>query len=59
MVERYKKKLFIYLNNNFNNDFELTGFKIVNDVFGSGNEYFEGFEDQIAEFRIPMIMTFS
>lgn len=58
LVNRYKKKLFIYLNNNFDNDFELTGFKIVNDVFGSGNEYFEGFEDEISQFRIKQITDY-
>ena len=58
LVNRYKKKLFIYLNNNFNDDFELSGFKIVNDVFGSDNAYFEGFEDQITEFRIKQIIDY-
>lgn len=58
LVNRYKKKLFIYLNNNFENDFELSGFKIVNDVFGSDNLYFEGFEDQISEFRIRQMTDY-
>ncbi len=58
LVNRYKKKLFIYLNNNFNDDFELMGFKIVNDVFGPGNEYFEGFEDEISQFRIKQIIDY-
>ena len=58
LVDRYKKKLFIYLDNNFDNDFELTGFKIVNDVFGPGNDYFEGFEDQISQFRITQIISY-
>ena len=58
LVNRYKKKLFIYLNNNFNDDYELSGFKIVNDVFGPDNAYFEGFEEQITEFRIRQIIDY-
>ena len=55
LVDRYKKKLFIYLNNNFN-DATLNGFNIVNDVFGNDDSYFEGFENRIMEFRINQLI---
>lgn len=58
LVNRYKRKLFIYLNNNFNEDNELTGFKIINDVFGQDNFYFEGFENEINKFRIKQIIDY-
>ena len=56
LVDRYKKKLFIYLNNNFD-DTSLNGFNIVNDVFGSDDAYFEGFENRIMEFRINQLIN--
>ena len=55
LLDRYKQKLFIYLNNNFNEDNELIGFKLVDDIFD--NKYFEGYENQINKFRINQIIN--
>ena len=56
LSNRYKKKLFIYLTNNFD-DGSLNGFNIVNDIFENDDTYFEGFENQIMEFRIKQLIN--
>lgn len=58
LVNKYKKKLFIYLDNNFEDDNKLNGFKIIEDIFGSNNNYFEGLENQINKFRIQQIINY-
>ena len=57
LVERYKKKLFIYLNNNFKDDSSLEGFNILVNVFGNDESYFEGFENNIRAFKIKQIIN--
>ena len=57
LINRYKKRLFAYLNNNFENDNTLEGFNIINNVFGDDNSYFNGFEDNINAFKIKQIIN--
>lgn len=56
LVEKYKKKLFIYLENNLDDD-SLNGFNIVNDIFGIDDDCFEGFERNIMEYRINQLIN--